>query len=165
MSLILDFYGGAGTDFRGRLLTDVWQFGFERLEGVHDYIQWLFPLRQASAFNPHAPILTDEDVAAFRASAALQVKLRKSLALMLDFYEFDFLSPTSITLKHPTAQPWWAQPRDHNLLRLTRILTSTRILGLECESGLLLAQLNQIGNTYRLPATTRKFWQDTEYAK
>ena len=64
---LLRFYRLEGTDARGRTLSEIWSWDADRLEGVHDYIQWLFPLPEASAFNPSAPLLTDATLEAFRA--------------------------------------------------------------------------------------------------
>ena len=58
---LLRFYRLEGPDARGRTLPEIWAWDAARLEGVHDYIQWLFPLPEPSAFNPHAPILTHGD--------------------------------------------------------------------------------------------------------
>ena len=83
---LLRFYRLEGPDAHGRTLLDIWAWDAARLEGVHDYIQWLFPLPQPSAFNPRAPILTQATIAAFHADAQLRERLLRSLALMLDFY-------------------------------------------------------------------------------
>lgn len=170
MSKILDFYRGTGRDQGGRLLGNVWAFGFERLEKVHDFIQWTFPLREASRFNPEAPLLTDADVAAFRSDPELRQNLRMSFSQMMEFYGFDVLrpegEPVSVTLAHPAARPWWAVAGDHNLLRLTRILASTRILGLEEESESLLKELEKVAEKPpRLPGRTILFWQETRGAR
>ena len=64
-SRVLEFYRGHGRDHRGRLLADILGFDFYELEFHHDYIQWLFPLPEPSGANASAPLLTDEDIAAF----------------------------------------------------------------------------------------------------
>src|SRR5690348_14958535 len=85
---LIDFYSGRGADSRGRTLEEIQSWDFDRLEDVHDYIQWLFPLRERSAFQPHAPILDDEQISTFRSSAELRQHVRDSLDLMLRFYGF-----------------------------------------------------------------------------
>jgi hypothetical protein len=65
-SPLLDFYRGHGTDAEGRFLKDIWTWENHDLEGVHDFIQWLFPLPEPSQFNPDAPLLTEKDVEAFK---------------------------------------------------------------------------------------------------
>ena len=78
---LLRFYRLEGADARGRTLADIWSWGAGRLEDVHDYIQWLFPLPEPSAFNPDAPILTEDAVDAFHADAHLRQRLLRSLTL------------------------------------------------------------------------------------
>ena len=73
-----------------------------RLEAVHDYIQWLFPLDEPSRFNPSAPLLTAHDRAAFR-DPELAANLRRALDRMLAFYGFT-LDP-SAAAAHQALEP------------------------------------------------------------
>ena len=41
---VVAFYRLEAPDARGRMLHDIWRWDSARLETVHDYIQWLFPL-------------------------------------------------------------------------------------------------------------------------
>jgi hypothetical protein len=72
MSKITDFYGDVGQDAAGRTLREVLAQNFFWMEAEHDYIQWLFPNREPSNFNPDAPLLTDEDVAILSAAITAQ---------------------------------------------------------------------------------------------
>jgi hypothetical protein len=65
MSRLVEFYFGRATDSEGRLLHEIWEWGDDDFEEVHDFVQWLFPLPEPSRFNPDAPLLTEEDVASF----------------------------------------------------------------------------------------------------
>ena len=85
MSQLLDFYRGEGTDAEGRSLHELWSWSNDELEQVHDFIQWMFPLREPSRFNPDAPLLTAADVAAFRSDAFLRSRLTKSFQRILVF--------------------------------------------------------------------------------
>ena len=60
------FLAGAGRDGRGRLASDVLGFSDDRLEEVHDYIQWLFPLQTRSAAQPQSPVLSTAEIEAIR---------------------------------------------------------------------------------------------------
>ena len=164
---LLRFYRLEAPDARGRMLSEIWTWDAARLEAVHDYIQWLFPLPEPSAFNPHAPILTGETADAFRADAELRQRLLRSLGLMLDFYG---LALTSAAGGAPRIAPGpdfaatsrgWLQPGDHNHLRLTRILTSVRLLGLEAHSRALFAALAEIARTHptAVSRTTLDYWR------
>ena len=87
-SLLVQFYAGAAADARGRTIAALWSWDDERLESVHDYIQWLFPLPEPSRFNDGAPLLTRADIAAFAARAERRDNLRRSLRRMLASYGF-----------------------------------------------------------------------------
>ena len=87
-SPLVQFYAGAAADARGRMIAVLWSWDDERLESVHEYIQWLFPLPEPSRFNDGAPLLTRADIAAFAARAELRDNLRRSLGRMLAFYGF-----------------------------------------------------------------------------
>ena len=75
----LAFYRGDGCDHRGRSLSDIHEFDFYELEFNHDYIQWLFPLPEPSGASASAPILSNDDIAAFESDESL----RKSAAAVL----------------------------------------------------------------------------------
>src|SRR4029079_18828704 len=113
----------------GRTLDDILQWDDDALEEVHDFIQWLFPLNEASGANWNAPILTRDDIQAFRGDAALRGALRRSLVRMLSFYGFE-LQDDSPSASIGRAAGWaersrnWMRPVNHNHLRLTRIMKS-----------------------------------------
>ena len=115
---LIRFYTGTGTDDRGRTIADVWRFSTDELEDVHDYIQWLFPLAERSAFNPAAPLVDAETARRFQSDAVLRKNLERSLELMLEFY--DLAEPSDrLERRRP-----WLTPHNHNFLRLTRMLKS-----------------------------------------
>ena len=66
--------------------SQIQQWPDERLEAVHDFIQWLFPLPEPSPVNPLAPVLDRETVEAFAARPELRENLRVSFLRMLRFY-------------------------------------------------------------------------------
>src|SRR5436190_1156687 len=125
-SRLLDFYGGNGADHRGRVLSDIQRFSLDRLEHEHDFIQWLFPLRTASPVNPEAPTLTDRDIARFRSDPNLAVRLRRSFAVMADFYGFQIRERDGAIAIHPGDQferraESWLNTGNHNFRRVVRI--------------------------------------------
>ena len=58
------FAGGADDD--GRTFDEILGWDDARLEMVHDYIQWIFPLPERSGANPWAPVLDAATIAAIR---------------------------------------------------------------------------------------------------
>ncbi|MBL8628324.1 MAG: hypothetical protein JNM81_01755 [Rhodospirillaceae bacterium] len=162
-SAIIAFYRGHGTDHAGRRMADILAWDHRRLEMVHDYIQWLFPLPEASRFNPDAPLLSAADKAEFRASPELQAKVLQSLDVMLGFYGLA-RTPSDIQ-RGPVWQSTqhWLAPLNHNHLRLTRILLFLGHIGLPDVAAQLLKVLNDIavneGHKMVSPRTL-SFWHD-----
>lgn len=133
MTPIVEFYLGNRPDFRGRWLHDIWRWDDDRLEMLHNYIQVLFPTREASLFNAWAPVLDDATVAAFRRDERLRNNLAASFERMLRFYGFlsDPLSGEIVrAADFPRQARNWIGPYNHNYRRITRILTCLTELGL-----------------------------------
>ena len=164
-SPLLAFYAGEGTDAAGRTIADIWSWDHRRLEIIHDFIQWLFPLPEPSRFNPDAPLLSPADSAAFRADAGLQQRVRTSLDLMLEFLGLK-REGTVITRGPYFAQgpAHWLDPANHNHLRLTRIMLFLRHAGLAVEAAGLLACLEDIAareGAGKILPRTLAFWRAT----
>lgn len=164
-SALLRFYRGAGADHRGRSLADIRAFDTDRLEGTHDFIQWLFPLPEPSGANPHAPILSREDVAAFAAEAGLREELRASLDVMLRFYGLrregsDEAAAIARGPGYASRSAEWLD-RSHNFLRLSRILRCLALLGCAPEARSLLACLEGIAaeNRWAVGSDTLGHWR------
>ena len=83
---IIRFYTGEEPDHRGRYLHEIQQWPDGQLEGVHDYIQWLFPLPESSGFNVAAPVLNRESIQDFRNRPDVQDKLRVSFLRLMNFF-------------------------------------------------------------------------------
>jgi hypothetical protein len=167
MSRILSFYRGEGTDTEGRWLQDLWDWKDDDLEAVHDFIQWLFPLPEPSRFNPHAPLLSDEDIVAMRTDARVQANLLFSFQRILQFLGLT-VKPESesveviVGLNFSARVPdVWAMP-NHNWLRITRILRSLQLLGRERECRKLYDRLAVLYRTRRYPISEATFQYWTE---
>jgi hypothetical protein len=115
------FLRNAGPDGRGRSVAEVLRFDDRRIETEHDFVQWLFPLREASRAVPGSPVLEAGEAALIRADPVARAALRAALARMTRFYlETDR----------------WLTAFDHNHLRITRIIAAMRdLLGQEEASG------------------------------
>ena len=159
---LIAFYSGTGKDAAGRRLEDVWRFSHEELEENHDYIQWLFPLKERSAFNPRAPILDAATVDRFRSDAVLKGNLERSLGVMLDFYGLQIVGDRIVrSAAFGERSGNWLTPFNHNFLRLTRILKSLSLLGLGVRARQLFACLEEIYSGYSsvIGERTMSFWR------
>ena len=161
-SPILRFYRSDATDDRGRTLDAILAWDDDRLEAVHDYIQWLFPLDEPSRFNRSAPLLTPGDRAAFR-QPSLAANLRRALERMLAFYGFA-LQPT-MPPRVTRSDQWrersavWLYAGNHNLLRLTRIIRSLALLGQPELARALYDRLKKECEG-RVTAVTLEYWKE-----
>jgi Opioid growth factor receptor (OGFr) conserved region len=159
-SPILRFYTGEGRDHAGRRLAEIQAWDDTALERVHDYIQWLFPLPEASAFNPYAPLLSGTDIVAFREDDALRERLRASLRRILAFYGFDVGASVTPAANHAARLAAWCRPGNHNLLRITRILRCLHLLGLDAEARAFLAAVEAEEVARIVGPVTARFWRN-----
>ena len=161
MSLLLDFYRGLETDTEGRFLKEILAWPDDDLEAVHDFIQWLFPLPEPSQFNPDAPLLTNEDIAAFKSDPVLQANLMKSFGRILAFLGLSLSEGKVVegpNFKTRVADVW-AIP-NHNWLRISRILRSLTILGMAAQAQALYEWLDATYTNRKFPisAETFRYW-------
>lgn len=111
---LIHFLQGTEPDSHGRLHNDILKFSDEELENDHNYIQWLFPLREKSGAVPGSPFLESEEVIQIlRNDEDVQESMVTALVRMHRFYQ-DTNS--------------WLKQNDHNHLRITRILKSTVLI-------------------------------------
>lgn len=165
--VIVSFYLEECPDSEGRMIEAIWGWGYDKLEFVHDYIQWLFPLLERSRFNDAAPILNGQTIEAFGSDARLKGRLIISLRLMLGFYGFRLDEGESgevrITKSHeyPARKSNWISKGNHNYLRLTRIIKSLRLLGLGDHARALFQCLSEIyeEEKERIGQNTFSFWE------
>jgi len=167
-SPLIRFYDGRGPDDRGRYLAEILQWPDERLEAVHDFIQWMFPLRERSGVNPTAPLVDDSIVQEFRSRPELRKNLQASLLRMIRFYGLEMQHEPNLSVKRAAnfrkRSESWLTFSNHNHLRLTRIIKSLRLLGLEQEANALFVCLAAIYHSQDktapvISAETFRFWR------
>lgn len=135
MHPIVAFYRGTERTSAGACYSEIIGWDFAKLERIHDYIQWIFPLYTASSFEPNAPRLDAEAVQVFRNEAKLRENLIGSLRVMLNFYglECDDDDPEDVAVysggNFNARRSGWISAGNHNYPRITRILQSLQILG------------------------------------
>lgn len=145
MSPLIDFYLGRRPDHRGRRLDEILRQDDDWLEYNHDFIQWLFPLREPSAAAPRAPVLDEETIEAFRENGALRRQLRQSFLRLLSFYGLSWRAGDVVrSANWPQRKDNWFTRPTHNDLRITRILKSLHTLGLEIEAEALVTGLKEL---------------------
>jgi len=160
---LIGFYRDDAQDDRGRTLAAIVAWPDDSLEDVHDFIQWLFPLPERSGANPAAPVLDRTTIETFHATAAMRDRLRRSFQRMLRFYGLQWNNNAVERAPNFAARAQnWLWPMNHNHLRLTRILRSLRLLGLEAESAALFRALEAIHHDFpnRITGRTFDFWRD-----
>lgn len=88
-----------------------WFGDYEKLEVLHGYIQWLFPLFESNGFNALAKRLKHAEAALMREDLEVAKRFLKSYKLMLDFYGLELLDEE--TGKIGRSSKW--EQRYHNL--------------------------------------------------
>jgi len=162
---LIAFYRGVASDSEQRRLDEILDWDDSDLEAVHDFIQWLFPLPDASAFNPDAPLLTAADIAEFRRDPALRANLLRAARRMFAFYGFD-LTETGEGVQAARASDF-AERRhvlyggfNHNHLRITRILKSLTLLDLGEVARQFLTAIRVNDQRQSLPRESVAYWTD-----
>jgi hypothetical protein len=165
---LIGFYRDGALDDRGRTLAEILAWDDERLEAIHDFIQWLFPLPERSSANPLAPVLDQETIDTFHTTPAMQERLQQAFQRMLGFYGLRWNG----SLVERAENFWdraqnWLWPGNHNHLRLTRILRSMLLLGLKPESQALFQALNAIYREFpnRISPRTHAFWSEASQSE
>jgi hypothetical protein len=167
---LIGFYAGVSSDDRGRRLADIQSWHFNDLENVHDYIQWLFPLRKHSPVNPVAPVVDAEVTAAFRGRPELRTALVRSLEVMLTFYGFNLQDSAGRPVVRCSDQfeiraSHWMTHGNHNHRRITRILACLQTLGLTAHAAAFFRALQEVfwsefqEQSHAISADTFAFWK------
>jgi hypothetical protein len=113
---------------------------------------------------PGAPILDSLTIKQFRSDQLLQDHLLASFHRMLGFLGLKFDGAiVSKSENWPDRKGEWFSEPTHNLLRITRVLKSLRILGLEKESLAFHNGLSTLIATEpdcAVPEKTKAFWRE-----
>ena len=168
-AMIVPFYLGEKPDLKGRTIQQIWTWDFEKLECVHDYIQWLFPISDKSHFNSYAPIVDEQVIETFKSNRLLRQNLLRSFSMMLNFYglKVDKDKQGKIIVErspeYPVRKREWVQMLDHNYLRITRILKCLMTFDLKEESQAFYACLSHIyqEDRERIGRETFQYWTDS----
>jgi hypothetical protein len=164
---ILPFYRGLESNNNGVTLQQILDWNDEQLEAVHNYIQWLFPLKTPSRFNHTDPVLDQATIEAFCNSRDLHLKnqLLHSFRRMLSFYGLQMNEATCVITRAPNFNARaavWLTPDNHNYSRITRMICSLSILGqpeyAQAFKTIMLDIASHEGSTI-ISTRTLRFWQ------
>jgi hypothetical protein len=167
-SPIIDFYFGEAPNPDGDKLEEITgSWSNHAWEASHTTIQWVFPLKDPSNFNPDAPLLTEEDIAKWNEESMEGAVLRNNLALsfarFVRFLGFEYKdTEVKIADDFSERQKTVWDGFNHNWLRITRCLASLRMLGLQKEADALYKRLQALYESKRFPISekTFKFWTE-----
>mgnify|MGYP003479665167 FL=1 len=106
MDPILSFYLGF-TDDHHRTLKEILSWEDSKLEEIHNWIQWVLPIKTTSKFNNTAPMLTDETI---------KILINNKDQLYNIF--FRFIKYLNLDQDYP----FLITRYNHNYLRITRFL-------------------------------------------
>ena len=139
------YLAGIGTDATGRRLDEVLALPDARLETIHDYIQWAFPLPTPSMAQPRSPVLNEAEIQAIRTDDRALANLDRAAARMVEFYE---------------RTDAWLTWSDHNHLRISRILLSLKILSCRGAADrfyrIVMARVEATGTA--IDPRNRRYW-------
>ncbi len=165
-AMLIPFYLGEKRDSEGRMIQEMWAWDFEELECAHDYIQWLFPISEKSAFNRDAPVVDENIVQTFQSDLRLQQNLLRSFTVMIQFYGLrryeneDGKIVITQSKDYPSRKREWVCMFDHNYLRITRILKCLITFGLRDEAQAFYECLQQIyrESSDQIGGETFQYW-------
>ena len=146
MTDILKFLEKNSGDHRKRMIHDIWAWDDNAWEEEHDFIQWLFPLSEKSMSVPNSPVIRDSEISQVRESAIAQESLQKSAERYKQFL---------------SREKYWKYSRNHNHLRITRVIKSLRLLSGDNSANDFKHWIaSELGNNIdRLDEKTRQFWR------
>jgi hypothetical protein len=145
-SKIIKFYEKRANDNYGRSLDQMQHYNYDQLEHIHDYIQWMFPLKEKSRVNLSAPIITAKDIIYIKQSDVIKQNMLASKIVITNFWGIrKEYSENKYNIRKDRIQTWLT-PGNHNFLRVTRVLKSLIIFDLRNEAENLFKCLNEIRN-------------------
>ena len=131
----LEFLTGAGVDGRGRTLADYMQFDAAKWEECHDHIQWAFPTKTRSAYNPNAPVVPEDfvfegDCRVKQAILDLMKNYFASLHITMETAT-NGVNFVKFTFDPSNNNDSWVWSGDHNMKRMTRLIECLGIFDMQ----------------------------------
>ncbi len=141
---LIEFLMDKSPDFKGRNLSDIWNYTDDEIEYNHDFIQLIFPLDKPSqaVFN-NVYLKSSNDIILIKQNKIIQNNILKSKDWFLKFL---------------TRNNQWKNYSDHNQLRITRVIECLRLLISDNEADLFYEQIKSMIEKERINETTLHFW-------
>jgi hypothetical protein len=171
-SEIIQFYLGADVHPDHYIIDQVWKWSDLEINDKHSFVQWLFPLNVALQVSSSSPILSKKDIGLFRTEQELKRRLLISFTMMLRFFglTIQFKDRAIIVVKSEDFEEKLCKPfdkgmtwyREHHFKRISRMLRSMTLLGLEQPADAFYYALKDLhkSNKERIPVSTYLFWKD-----
>ena len=155
---LTEFYLHEKANIDGIWLEEVWCWTNDEWDFEHSFIQWLFPLKNESAFNADAPLLDDETIKLWHCHPLLQDNLRTSYERWLEFCGVRRLE-SGLEIVNLKNHVW--PDFNHNWLRVTRVLNSLTLLGLGEDAEKFRAMLFKAHEDKKIDISenTMSFWK------
>lgn len=145
---LIQFFRNAKPDDRGRMLEDILNFNTDEIERTHNFIQWIFPTRNASAVNPNAPLVTSEFEEMFLQDELAQKNYCRTCRLYLNYIGFDCEGCKGKLFRKEDSPTRFYDIPHHNLLRISRAMNSMKETGhKECAVCLYKLLIQDLQNT------------------
>ncbi len=158
---LIRFFRNEQADVEGRMLYDILQYTSVDLEFYHDFIQWIFPTIEKSAFNVYAPVIDETFKEEFQNDKLAKQNFCKSCQLYLSYIGFQCNRDNIICNPNPYI---FDELPAHNLLRITRVLSSLNQVGnTSCSSQLYKALMKEVKKRpYKVNEITLQYWKETQ---
>ena len=145
---LIDFLSGEDLDTSNRTFDAYLDANNQWWGQNHDHIQWAFPLPEGSKAQPHSPVADDAFYAAVKADSRLQARMIAMTGRYIQFLE-------------QTQE--WRRPRDHNHLRITRVIRCLHLCGLDDIAEKVFVYCNQQVRDIVPIETWRDYWREALY--
>ena len=122
------FLNGTGEDNYGRTYFQLLNQTDKELEHNHKYIQYLFPISKKSIHAMYAKTVTKGEISQWHLEK-IRENMHNAYERMMRFYE---------------TNDYWITPYNHNYKRLSRMLESLRLFGLDEEANELFSYLSEL---------------------
>lgn len=148
---IINFLAGSGEDAYGRTIYETLAWSDKQLEQCHSQVQWIFPLHEESRHADVYPIISPEIVEAAKKIPVIAENLRLAKERFENFYGLE-------PYDEEARQAKWCVDRNHNLLRITRIIRSLRLFGLDDEATDFYSKVRPVGDKFNISVMTLRYW-------